>query len=147
MINRRVLLSGAGAALAQAVLSNAQAQGGSAKVIFQHDLPDLSLKDWSVTVVEVTYPPGASSPPHRHPGLTIAYVLEGQIRSKVGDGLEKTYEVGEMFLETPNQLHGVSGNGSTTKPAKLLAMLLAEKGKQLTTPAVAYQSQLPRPPD
>jgi len=62
-------------------------------------------------------------------------VLEGQIRSKVGDGPEKTYEVGELFLETPNQLHGVSGNASTTQPAKLLAMLLAEKGKQLTTPA------------
>jgi quercetin dioxygenase-like cupin family protein len=136
MINRRVLLSGAGATLAQVVLSNAaQAQGGGTKVVFQHDLPDLSLKDWSVTVVEVTYPPGASSPPHRHPGLTIAYVLEGQIRSKVGDGPEKTYEVGELFLETPNQLHGVSGNASTTQPAKLLAMLLAEKGKQLTTPA------------
>jgi quercetin dioxygenase-like cupin family protein len=135
MINRRVLLSGAGAMLAQAVSLHGQAQGGGAKVVFQHDLPDLSLKDWSVTVVEVTYPPGASSPPHRHPGLTIAYVLEGQIRSKVGDGPEKTYEVGEMFLETPNQLHGVSGNASTTQPAKLLAMLLAEKGKQLTTPA------------
>jgi quercetin dioxygenase-like cupin family protein len=136
MINRRVLLSGAGATLAEVVLSNAaQAQGGGTKVVFQHDLPDLSLKDWSVTVVEVTYPPGASSPPHRHPGLTIAYVLEGQIRSKVGDGPEKTYEVGELFLETPNQLHGVSGNASTTQPAKLLAMLLAEKGKQLTTPA------------
>jgi quercetin dioxygenase-like cupin family protein len=136
MINRRVLLSGAGATLAEVVLSNAaQAQGGGTKVVFQHDLPDLSLKDWSVTVVEVTYPPGASSPPHRHPGLTIAYVLEGQIRSKVGDGPEKTYEVGEMFLETPNQLHGVSGNASTTQSAKLLAMLLAEKGKQLTTPA------------
>jgi quercetin dioxygenase-like cupin family protein len=135
MINRRVLLSGAGAMLAQAVSLHGQAQGGGAKVVFQHDLPDLSLKDWSVTVVEVTYPPGESSPPHRHPGLTIAYVLEGQIRSKVGDGPEKTYEAGQMFLETPNQLHGVSGNASTTKPARLLAMLLAEKGKQLTTPA------------
>jgi quercetin dioxygenase-like cupin family protein len=135
MINRRVLLGGAGATLAQAISSNGQARGGGAKVVFQHDLPDLSLKDWSVTVVEVTYHPGESSPPHRHPGLTPAYVLEGQIRSKVGDGPEKTYEVGEMFLETPNQLHSVSGNTSTTKPAKLLAMLLAEKGKQLTTPA------------
>ena len=135
MINRRVLLSGAGATLAQGLLSNGQAQGSGAKVVFQHDLPDLSVKDWSVTVVEVTYPPGESSPPHRHPGLTLAYVLEGQIRSKVGEGPEQTYEVGQMFLETPNQLHGVSANASTTKPARLLAILLAEKGKQLTTPA------------
>jgi quercetin dioxygenase-like cupin family protein len=53
----------------------------------------------------------------------------------VGEEPEKTYRTGEMFLETPNQLHAVSGNASTTKPAKLLAVMLAEKGKQLTTPA------------
>jgi quercetin dioxygenase-like cupin family protein len=134
MINRRILLSGVSALLAQAVVSNAQTKGGS-KVVFQHDLPDLSLKDWSATVVEVTYAPGQSSAAHRHPGITIAYVLEGEIRSKVGDDPEKTFAAGEMFLETPNQLHAVSGNASATKPARLLAILLAEKGKQLTTPA------------
>jgi quercetin dioxygenase-like cupin family protein len=58
-----------------------------------------------------------------------------EIRSKVGDDPEKTYQAGQMFLETPNQLHAVSANASATKPAKLLAVLLAEKGKQLTTPA------------
>ncbi|PYT16629.1 MAG: cupin domain-containing protein, partial [Acidobacteria bacterium] len=64
-----------------------------------------------------------------------AYVLEGEIVSQVGDGPETTYSAGQMFMETPNQLHGVSRNASSTKPAKLLALLLAEKGKQLTTPA------------
>jgi hypothetical protein len=39
-----------------------------------------------------------------------------------------------MFLETPDQLHGVSRNASTTKPARLLAILMAEDGKPLTTP-------------
>jgi quercetin dioxygenase-like cupin family protein len=53
----------------------------------------------------------------------------------VGDEPEKTYTTGQMFLETPGQLHAVSRNASATKPAKLLAVLLAEKGKQLTTPA------------
>jgi quercetin dioxygenase-like cupin family protein len=132
-MNRRTLLGGAGALLAQAVLSNAQS--GGPKVVFAHALPDLNLKDWSVTAVEVSYAPGESSASHRHPGITIAYVLEGEIRSKVGDDPEKTYATGQMFLETPNQLHGVSGNASKTKPARLLAILLAEKGKQLTTPA------------
>lgn len=103
--------------------------------MFNHDLPDLTLKGWSVTVVEVSYEPGQSSGSHRHPGITIAYVLEGEIRSKVGDDPERTYGVGEMFMETPEQLHAVSRNASATKPARLLAVLLAEKGKQLTTPA------------
>jgi len=103
--------------------------------VLQRDLPDVELKDWSVTAVEVSYAPGESSPPHRHPGITIVYVLEGEIRSKVGDGPETTYTAGQMFLEAPNQLHGVSRNASNTKPAKFLAVLLAPKGKPLTTPA------------
>ena len=63
------------------------------------------------------------------------YVLEGEIRSKVGDGPEQTYSVGQMFFENPGELHAVSRNASATRPAKLLAVLLAEKGKPLTTPA------------
>ena len=133
-MNRRILLGSTSALLIQALLSNAQTAGGR-KIVFEHDLPDLNLKGWSVTVVEVSYAPGESSGAHRHPGITIAYVLEGEVRSKVGDDPEKHYTAGQMFLETPNQLHAVSRNASTTKPARLLAVMLAEKGKQLTTPA------------
>ena len=133
MISRRVLMETAGGLLLGRA-STAQNRGG-AKPVFQHDLPDLTLKNWSATAVEVSYAPGESSAAHRHPGITIAYVLEGEIRSKVGDEPEKTYTVGQMFLETPGQLHAVSGNASNTRPAKLLAILLAEKGAQLTTPA------------
>ena len=131
MITRRLLFGGSSALFAQ--LASAQ-KPGITKPIFTHDLPDLTLKGWAATAVEVSYGPGESSPSHRHPGITIAYVLEGEIRSKVGDASEKTYQAGEMFLETPNQLHAVSGNASKTRPAKLLAILLAEKGKTLTTP-------------
>jgi len=133
MMTRRILLGGAGALLPRILA--AQNSAGRAKPVFKNDLPDLALKGWSVTAVEVSYGPGESSPAHRHPGITIAYVLEGEIRSKVGDEPEKTYAAGQMFMETPNQLHAVSANASKTKPAKLLAVLLAEKGKQLTTAA------------
>ena len=134
MMNRRILLGSASALLVEALLANAQPASGR-KIVFEHDLPDLNLEGWSVTVVEVSYAPGESSGAHRHPGITIAYVLEGEVRSKVGDDPEKLYTAGQMFLETPNQLHAVSRNASTTKPARLLAVMLAEKGKQLTTPA------------
>jgi hypothetical protein len=40
-----------------------------------------------------------------------------------------------MFFEMPNDLHSVSRNASDTKPARFLALLFAEKGKALTTPA------------
>jgi quercetin dioxygenase-like cupin family protein len=134
MVNRRVVLGGAGVLLAQALISNAQSAGGR-KIVFEHDLPEVNLKDWTVTAVEVSYAPGEASAAHRHPGITIAYVLEGEVRSKVGEDAEKAYTVGQMFVETPRQLHAVSRNGSATKPAKLLAVMLAPRGEQLTTPA------------
>ncbi len=137
MITRRTLIESAAAGLVLPLLRHGIAEGAAptSKPVFQHDLPDVDMKGWAVTVVEVTYGPGDSSRAHRHPGLTFAYVLEGEIRCKVGDGPEKTYPTGEMFMETPNELHAVSANASTTKPARLLALLLAEKGKPLTTPA------------
>src|SRR5215510_1078703 len=118
-VTRRGLMEGL-AALVIAGQANQVPAGSNVKRVFTHELPDLTMKGWSVTAVEVSYAPGQSSGAHRHPGITIAYVLEGEIRSKVGDGPEQTYTVGQMFLETPGQLHAVSRNGSTTKPAKLL---------------------------
>lgn len=116
-------------------LVNAQTANRGNRTVFQHDLPDVDIKNWAVTAVEITYPPGGTSSAHRHPGITMVYVLEGEISSQAGDDPEKTYGPGQMFFETPGQLHGVSRNASTTKPAKFLALLLAEKGKPLTTPA------------
>lgn len=136
-ITRRAVIEGVAGLLLAAGSAAGQSRAAGAKPVFQHDLPDLTLRGWSVTAVEVSYEPGQSSPAHRHPGLTIAYVLEGEIRSKVGDQPEKTYRAGEMFFETPEELHAVSANASSTRPAKLLAVLLAEKGKALTTPAVS----------
>jgi quercetin dioxygenase-like cupin family protein len=135
-------MEAAGALLVFASASSAQtppgtgggAAAGTRTTVFQHDLPDLTLKGWSVTVVEVRYAPGQASAAHRHPGLTFAYVLEGEVVSKIGDDPERTYKTGEMFMETPNQLHAVSRNASGTQPARLLALLLAEKGATLTTP-------------
>jgi quercetin dioxygenase-like cupin family protein len=146
-ITRRSLMEAAGALLCLAGVTDvagaagvAHAQtkpagGPSRAPLFQSDLPDLAIKGWAVTAVEVKYAPGQASGPHRHPGITIAHVLEGEVVSKVGDGPEKTYKAGEMWMETPNQLHAVSRNASDSNPARLLAILLAEKGAQLTTPA------------
>ena len=134
MVTRRVFGQNIGGLLIPAIAAAQKSETGR-KAVFQHDLPNLTLAGWSVTAVEVSYGPGESSAAHRHPGITIAYVLEGEIRSKVGDEPEKSYTAGQMFLETPGQLHSVSRNASSTRPARLLAILLAEKGARLTTPA------------
>jgi quercetin dioxygenase-like cupin family protein len=134
MLTRRTVLMSLGT-LAAVTEALAQSTAPTARPVFQHDLPDITLSGWSATAVEVTYAPGGTSPPHRHPGITIVYVLEGSIVSSVGDGPEQTYTTGQMFIETPDQLHAVSRNASGSAPAKLLAILLARKGATLTTPA------------
>ena len=107
--------------------------------VFKHDLPNVSLDGWEVTVSQVDYPPGRASAAHKHAGFVLAYVLEGKVVTKVvGDGLpgdERVCSPGEMFYEPPGSTHEVSRNASDTEPAKLLALIFAPKGARLTTPA------------
>jgi quercetin dioxygenase-like cupin family protein len=104
--------------------------------VFKHDLPNVTLDDWEVTVSHVDYAPGRVGAPHRHPGFVLAYVLEGAVVAKISDqGEEKTYTTGQMFYEQPGATHEVSKNASQTQPARLLAMIFAKKGSTLTTPA------------
>ena len=103
--------------------------------VFKHDLPNLTLDDWEVTVSHVAYPPGRVGPPHKHAGFVLAYVLQGVVVAKISDqGPENTYTVGQMFYEQPGATHEVSKNASQTEPARLLAMIFAKKGATLTTP-------------
>jgi quercetin dioxygenase-like cupin family protein len=103
--------------------------------VFKHDLPNLTMDDWEVTVSHVDYPPGRVGAPHKHAGFVLAYVLEGSVVAKIsGQGEEKVYNVGQMFYEQPGATHEVSKNASQTQPAKLLAMIFAKKGATLTTP-------------
>ena len=103
--------------------------------VFVHDLPNVTLDGWEVTVSHVDYPPGRVGTMHHHAGFVLAYVLEGSVITKIsGQGDEKTYTVGQMFYEQPGATHEVSKNASQTVPAKLLAMIFAKKGATLTTP-------------
>src|ERR1700687_1386641 len=103
--------------------------------VFKHDLPNLTMDDWEVTVSHVEYAPGRVGAAHRHPGFVLAYVLDGAVITKIsGQGEEKTYTAGQMFYEQPGATHEVSKNASQTEPAHLLAMIFAKKGSTLTTP-------------
>ena len=103
--------------------------------VFKHDLPNVTMDGWEVTVSYVDYAPGRVGAPHRHPGFVLAYVLEGAVVAKIsGQGEEKTFTVGQMFYEQPGATHEVSKNASQTQPARLLAMIFAKKGSTLTEP-------------
>lgn len=102
---------------------------------FSHAIPNLPGK--SLVAVEVNYPPGAASAPHRHAGSAFiyAYVVSGEIESQVDNGPARIYRAGESFYEAPGAHHGISRNVSKTQPAKLLAVFVVDSGeKPLTTP-------------
>jgi quercetin dioxygenase-like cupin family protein len=122
------------AALSVGALAAAAAAGGSGKVTVAatHKLPNVPGK--SVTAVRVEYAPGGKSGSHHHAGSVLAYVLSGSIRSEnSATGPAKVYKAGESFFEPPGSTHLVSENASTTEPASLLAIFVADDGAKLTT--------------
>lgn len=89
----------------------------------------------SITGLVVTYEPGGKSDAHHHAGSVIAYVLSGAIRSQNSEtGGVRVYKAGESFFEPADSIHLVSENASTTEPATLLAIFVAEDGATLTAP-------------
>ena len=146
MITRRDSLVGAIALLGDlAAAGNAKSQNNKAAqlspsetdLVFKHDLPNITMEDWEVTVSYVDYPPGRVGKIHHHAGFVLAYILEGAYVTKISGQDETTYRAGEMFFEPPGSTHESSRNISQTQPTKLLAMIFAKKGAQLTTPGPA----------
>jgi quercetin dioxygenase-like cupin family protein len=136
MTTRRNALGTALALLTEAAVSaQSQPPAPTRGPVFQHDLPNLTMDDWQVTVSEVPIPPGRVGQSHRHPGFVLAYVLEGAVVTKISGLPETTYTAGQMFYEQPGSTHEVSRNASATEPAKLLALIFAKKGQPLTVPA------------
>jgi quercetin dioxygenase-like cupin family protein len=134
-INMRI--SAAALAASIAIISHA-ASAQSAEPVretitpaFAQALPNVPGK--TITAIVVDYPPGAKSIPHRHgQAFVVGYVLEGQIRSQVNNGESRVYNAGEHWTEAPGVHHTISENVSTSAPAKLLAIFVADtKDKNL----------------
>ena len=83
----------------------------------------------------VDFPPAFSSPIHRHNAQVFVYVLEGSVVMQVRGQKEVTLGPGQTFYEDPNDIHVVSRNASSTKPAKFLVFLTNKKGAPLVIPA------------
>jgi quercetin dioxygenase-like cupin family protein len=138
MNERRLFLTAGLMGLAASLLSAREAHAApAARMIAQKDAPAVNLEGWQLTATEITYPPGESSGRHRHPGFVMGYVLEGQYRFAVDGQTPTVLSPGQMFFESfdaPGEVHAVSGNASTTQPAKILAIVFTKKGDPVTIP-------------
>ena len=112
--------------------STVAAQQPEVVVLMSKDLTDIPGKEVSMLTVE--YPPGGSDPVHRHYANAFVYVLEGSVVMQVKGGKEVTLTPGQTFYEGRDDVHVVGRNASTTKPAKMLVLLVKDKGAPILVP-------------
>ncbi len=121
--------------------STLMAQKAVTPPMAQETITELMSKDLAgfpgneVLMYTVDFPPGFSSPVHRHNAQVSVYVLEGSVVMQVRGGKEVTLRPGQSFYEDPNDIHVVSRNASSTKSAKFLVFLIHKKGDPLVMPA------------
>ena len=106
--------------------SPVMAQQPDVVTVMSKELTDIPGKE--VVMITVEFPPGGADPVHRHNAHGFIYVLEGSVVMQVKGGKEVTLTPGQSFYEGPDDVHAVGRNASNTRPAKLLAVLVKDKG-------------------
>jgi len=115
-----------GAGLDRAVL--AQQTGIKRTVLLRTDVPTCSAYEAVMAIAE--FAPGTGSGRHRHPGVEIAYVLEGSVVVEHEGRPTATLKPGDT--QKNDAVHSATNKGS--QPARVLAVYLVEKGKPLAEP-------------
>jgi quercetin dioxygenase-like cupin family protein len=105
-----------------------------AQAAFSHALPSLNGSELEATIVEVSYAPGGSSPPHTHPCPVIGYVIDGALKTQTQGEPAATYSAGQSFYEPPNSVHVVSANASSERPVRFLAYFVCDHRAPLVAP-------------
>ncbi|MEV6904299.1 cupin domain-containing protein [Amycolatopsis sp. NPDC051372] len=98
--------------------------------LLQQALPNVQGKTFTSAIV--TLPPGARAAPHRHgDAFVFAYVLDGTVRSQLEGQPVSTFQQGQNWIEQPGAHHVLTENTSSTAPARLLVVFVADAGAQL----------------
>jgi len=117
-----------------------------ARIAFSRPLPRLDGTHLKATVVEITYGPGESSPPHRHPCPVIGYVFKGTLRTQMEGDAVAIYKAGQSFYEPRNRVHVISANASDKEPVKFVAYFVCDCDVPLTEgPAENAMSRAKKP--
>jgi pimeloyl-ACP methyl ester carboxylesterase/quercetin dioxygenase-like cupin family protein len=96
------------------------------------ELPEVPGKE--IEVITVDYPPGAVDAVHRHDAHAVVYMLDGEVEMQVRGGALRRLGPGQVFYESPEDVHTVSRNASKTEPAKFVAFFIKNQGAPILTP-------------
>ncbi len=105
-----------------------QPSNGIKRTILQRvDEPGAANYEAVMAIAEIA--PGASSGRHRHPGVELAYVLDGSLVVEHDGQASYTAKAGDA-IKNEAAVHNAKNIG--TKPVKILAVYLVEKGKPMS---------------
>jgi len=110
-------------------LALAQQPGIKRTILLRTDEPGNPAYEAVMGVAEIA--PGAMAARHRHPGIEIGYVLDGSVTLEHEGQPAKALKAGDAFKNEPG-VH--NARKTSTKPVKILAIYLVEKGKPLAEP-------------
>jgi quercetin dioxygenase-like cupin family protein len=99
-------------------------------VLAQEKIPNLPGS--TLTAMTFELKPGETSLPHVHSGFLYVYVLEGAVKSQLGEGPVTTYHAGQSWVETPGVVHGVAESASDTDSASILVIFVGPDEEPLT---------------
>lgn len=100
--------------------------------IFKRDHPDHA--DKVILVKRIELQPGASAPPHVHPGMVTGYVQSGSLEFQLKDGPLLKLKAGDTFFEPAGSHHMVAKSTETTEKTILIAFVVNPKGAPLSVP-------------
>jgi quercetin dioxygenase-like cupin family protein len=109
----------------------AAAHAQQVNTLFTKQLPEARGKE--IELITVNYEPGAVDAIHRHDAHAVVYVLEGEVEMQVRGGTLQRLGPGQIFYESPEDIHTVSRNASKTKPAKFVVFFIKNEGAPILT--------------
>ncbi|HEX8942079.1 MAG TPA: cupin domain-containing protein [Gemmatimonadaceae bacterium] len=104
----------------------AQQPGIKRTILLRADDPASPKYEAVMAIAEIA--PGAMSGKHRHPGVEVAYILDGSLILEHEGQAPVTVHAGEA-LKNEAVVHNARNPG--TKPVKILAVYIVEKGKPM----------------
>ena len=125
-------MAGLAIVLLCAAAGRLSAQQAEVTQLMTKELADIPGKE--ALMLTVVYPPGGADPVHRHNAHGFIYVLEGSVVMQVKGQKPVTLTAGQTFYEGPDDIHVVGRSASSTKPAKLLVLLVKNKGAPVLVP-------------
>jgi quercetin dioxygenase-like cupin family protein len=106
--------------------SSAQPAPAAPQSLLVQPLADLPGREVRINLLDRA--PGASSPPHRHPGHhTFGYVIEGTYEFAINGEPGRILNAGETFYEPPTAVHSTSRNPSADKRTRIIVFMVADQ--------------------